>query len=460
MKHKLFNLFILLSLFGILMMPGTVLAQGPSTVLFTPSSSKTFPSAIGAPATPQDLAIAMGINPSDIISASLNGSDVGGTGIATTPLGTFFPRGGSTFAILSTGLAASADDPNNEGNLSFELSGLDSSEGFDMTQLALQLSVPANMNCASFDFVYFSEEFPEFVGSIFNDAFTAEIGGTNLSVVDNHVVAPFNFAFDAQGNVVSVNTVFGVTSNTGTTYDGATTLLRARTPVTPGSNAIFVFSVQDLGDSIYDSAVFLDAFSWSNDPQCAVGSTDYTTFYDVPTNYWSWSWIERLYSAGITSGCGGGNYCPESDVTRAQMAIFLERGMHGSTYTPPAVGASTGFNDVPTNYWAAAWIKQLAADGITGGCGAGIYCPDDVVTRGQMAVFLLKAEHGSSYTPPAVGSSTGFSDVPTNYWSAAWIKQLAAEGITAGCSAGVYCPESPVTRAQMAVFLVRTFNLP
>jgi hypothetical protein len=59
-----------------------------------------------------------------------------------------------------------------------------------------------------------------------------------------------------------------------------------------------------------------------------------------------------------------------------------------------------------------------------------------------------------------VGASTGFSDVPTNYWAAAWIKQLAAEGITAGCSAGIYCPESPVTRAQMAVFLVRTFNLP
>ena len=77
-----------------------------------------------------------------------------------------------------------------------------------------------------------------------------------------------------------------------------------------------------------------------------------------------------------------------------------------------------------------------------------------------MAVFLERGIHGSSYAPPAVGGNTGFNDVPTNYWSAAWIKQLAAEGVTGGCGTNLYCPESPVTRAQMAVFLIRTFNLP
>jgi hypothetical protein len=77
-----------------------------------------------------------------------------------------------------------------------------------------------------------------------------------------------------------------------------------------------------------------------------------------------------------------------------------------------------------------------------------------------MAVFLLRSKHGASYNPPAVGSSTGFSDVPLTHWAAAWIKQLVAEGIAAGCMTGSYCPESPVTRAQMAVFLVRTFDLP
>jgi hypothetical protein len=81
-----------------------------------------------------------------------------------------------------------------------------------------------------------------------------------------------------------------------------------------------------------------------------------------------------------------------------------------------------------------------------------------MVSRAEMAIFLLRAEHGSGYTPPA---ATGvFTDVPTSYWAAAWIEQLAAEGITGGCGGSNYCPDQPVTRAQMSIFLVRTFNLP
>ena len=140
------------------------------------------------------------------------------------------------------------------------------------------------------------------------------------------------------------------------------------------------------------------------------------------------------------------------------MAVFLLKGMHGSSYAPPAVGASTGFTDVATDYWAAAWIKQLAAEGITGGCGTGVYCPDATVTRAQMAIFLLRAKYGLSYSPPA--AIGGFTDVPVGYWADKWIEQLAVEGITGGCGAGIYCPDSSVTRAQMAVFLQRTFNLP
>jgi uncharacterized delta-60 repeat protein len=185
-------------------------------------------------------------------------------------------------------------------------------------------------------------------------------------------------------------------------------------------------------------------------------------FEDVSFVHWAWGFIERLYNAGITGGCATGplRYCPEQTVTRAQMAVFLLRGRHGSSYTPPAVGSATGFGDVPPDYWAAGFIKQLAVEGITSGCGGGNYCPEAPVTRAQMAVFLLRSKYGASYTPPAVGSGTGFGDVPPSYWAAAFVKQLVTEGITAGCGAGNYCPESPVTRAQMAVFLVRTFSLP
>jgi serine protease len=198
------------------------------------------------------------------------------------------------------------------------------------------------------------------------------------------------------------------------------------------------------------------------DAGAAVAAVPLQSFADVPIDYWAWDFIELLYTAGITGGCGVTpfNYCPEATVTRAQMAVFLLRGIHGASYAPPGVGAGTGFGDVPAAYWAAAFIKQLAAEGITSGCGGGNYCPEQPVTRAQMAVFLLRSKHGPSYSPPGVGAGTGFGDVPPDYWAAAWIKQLVMEGITSGCGGGNYCPEQPVTRAQMAVFLVRTFGLP
>ncbi len=183
-------------------------------------------------------------------------------------------------------------------------------------------------------------------------------------------------------------------------------------------------------------------------------------FDDVPFSYWANNFVERLAKAGVTGGCGTGIYCPDSTVTRAQMAIFLLKGIHGSSYVPPAVNGNTGFGDVAADYWAAAWIKQLAAEGVTSGCGGGNYCPDSTVTRAQMAVFLLKARNGSSYSPPAVGGSTGFNDVATTYWAAPFIKQLVTDGITSGCGNSNYCPDDSVTRAQMAIFLVKTFNLP
>ncbi len=185
-----------------------------------------------------------------------------------------------------------------------------------------------------------------------------------------------------------------------------------------------------------------------------------TTFSDVPESHWAWQYIEQLYNAGVTSGCGTNplTYCPSASVTRAQMAVFILRGMYGNSYVPPAA-TGTVFGDVSASTFAASWIEQLAAEGITSGCGGGNYCPDVAVTRAQMAIFLLRGEHGSAYTPP-MGSGAVFGDVPSGSFAADWIEQLAAEGITSGCGGGNYCPNANVNRAEMAVFLVRAFNLP
>ena len=182
------------------------------------------------------------------------------------------------------------------------------------------------------------------------------------------------------------------------------------------------------------------------------------SFADVPTSNPFYAYIENLFHSGATGGCGAGLYCPSSTVTRAQMAVFLLKGKFGSAHIPPPA-SGTVFLDVHIGDFAADWIEELAGLGITGGCGGGDYCPGNPVTRAQMAVFLLKAEHGAAYVPPAC---TGvFPDVPCpGSPFAPWVEQLAVEGITAGCGGGNYCPNDPNIRGQMAVFLVKIYGIP
>ena len=178
-------------------------------------------------------------------------------------------------------------------------------------------------------------------------------------------------------------------------------------------------------------------------------------FLDVPPSHPFHDFVTAVVSNGIAAGTGGGLYGAEAATLRQQMAVFLVKAKHGLCFTP--AGCAGVFGDVPCSSPFAPWIEQLAAEGITGGCGGGNYCPDNPVTREQMAVFLLKAEHGPTYVPPPCTGS--FGDVACPSLFADWIEQLAAESITSGCGGGNYCPGDANTRGQMAVFLTRTFNL-
>ena len=221
----------------------------------------------------------------------------------------------------------------------------------------------------------------------------------------------------------------------------------------PGSpddpdNQIAIFLIAELDGPVTENEIF---FAYGT-----ITMANLQKFEDVSPDYWAFDFIGKLADSGITAGCGGDNYCPEDPVTRAQMAVFLVRGIHGSGFNPPPATGNT-FLDVGASAFAAAFIEQFFLDGITSGCGGNNYCPGDQVTRAQMAVFLLRAKYGADYIPPP--PSGVFGDVDLAYWAVAWIEQLAAEGITSGCGGGNYCPNDPVTRAQMAVFLVRTFEL-
>ena len=121
------------------------------------------------------------------------------------------------------------------------------------------------------------------------------------------------------------------------------------------------------------------------------------------------------------------------------MAVFLLKARWGAVFLPPPA-TGTVFPDVPASNPFARWIEELSREGVTGGCGGGLYCPDNPVTRQQMAVFLLKTLQGPTYAPDPCGGD--FDDVPCPSQFADWIEDLAGRSITGGCSVTppLYCP--------------------
>ena len=111
-------------------------------------------------------------------------------------------------------------------------------------------------------------------------------------------------------------------------------------------------------------------------------------FRDVPLSHPYYTEIGKLSARGVTVGCGDGNFCPELSVTREQMAIFIIRAL--GEFDPPAP-ATQRFADVPPTKGGYAFIDDFAARGITAGCGGGNFCPDVEVTRGPMAAFIMRA---------------------------------------------------------------------
>jgi hypothetical protein len=178
-------------------------------------------------------------------------------------------------------------------------------------------------------------------------------------------------------------------------------------------------------------------------------------FNDVTESHPFYTEISKLSAAGVTQGCGSGNFCSDAFVTREQMAAFLSRAL--GAFNPPSPAAQR-FNDVLPDNPFYAFIEEIAARGITLGCGGGNYCPSATVTREQMAAFIIRALHAPGYMPPPPATQR-FADVPSSNPFYAHIEELALRGITLGCGAGNYCPQAFVTRAQMAAFLARAFAL-
>jgi Leucine-rich repeat (LRR) protein len=160
--------------------------------------------------------------------------------------------------------------------------------------------------------------------------------------------------------------------------------------------------------------------------------------------------IDELAARGITRGCNppaNTRYCPDDPVTRGQMAIFIVRG-----FDLPATSTDFFFDDNGKVYEDA--VNRLAAAGLTQGCGSGRYCGDETISRGEMAAFLSRAKNlPNSTTDHFVDDNTSIFEPGIN--------KVADARITLGCNPPAntnFCPNDNVTRGQMAGFIIRALG--
>ncbi len=176
------------------------------------------------------------------------------------------------------------------------------------------------------------------------------------------------------------------------------------------------------------------------------------TFNDVPPSAYYFDAVNLMSEKGITAGCGNGDFCAGSSLTRAQMAIFVIRSIFGNDNF--SYSTLPYFSDVPVGAFGFQWIQKLYEMGITTGCGNNDFCPNSLLTRDQLAIFLVRGRVGATTVFQYPGSPY-FTDVPSTYFAFPWIQRLAEDKITAGCGPSLYCPQETVTRGQMSILLVR-----
>ncbi|NYZ77831.1 S-layer homology domain-containing protein, partial [Candidatus Micrarchaeota archaeon] len=229
-------------------------------------------------------------------------------------------------------------------------------------------------------------------------------------------------------------------------------------------------------------------------------------FTDVSTTHWAYAYIETLYNKGISTGCGNGKYCPDQAISRAQFTVLMVKSL-GLTLTTStrssfpdvstthwafkyiqtaqengfvvgytngnfgpednalrdqlavmlnrAIEAVYSFTDVPTNHWAYTPIVYVAERGIMTGVNSTSFAPSQSLKRDAAAVVVVRA---LGLTLNTTGGPH-FTDVPTTHWAYAFIETLYNKGISSGCGNGKYCPDQAISRAQFTVLMVKSLGL-
>ena len=194
--------------------------------------------------------------------------------------------------------------------------------------------------------------------------------------------------------------------------------------------------------------------------QCNVNAFELnplSVFGDVPTEHWAYNHIMDIYNAQITAGCSTDPLeYCPDDSVTREQMAVFIIRALGEAPEDGYCGSTDPFLDVAADRWSCKYVKRLVELGITAGIGQGLFGPEDPVTREQMAVFITRALNDVP-SDGYCGTTGPFTDVPYGWWSCKYVKRLVELGITAGIGQGLYGPIDQVTRAQMAVFLARAF---
>jgi hypothetical protein len=183
-----------------------------------------------------------------------------------------------------------------------------------------------------------------------------------------------------------------------------------------------------------------------------------SVFSDVPQNSPYKVFIDCMVYYGVASGTSPTTYSPAQTVERWQMALFLQN-LWGALAIVPLSGSDQGFTDIGSlTSDAQVAVNQTAQLSVTSGVGPNLIGPFDPVPRWQMAIFLARFARATGLTLPAPTTS-GFADIAGLSTEARnSISIVKTLGITTGTSATTFSPNNPVTRDQMAAFLIRTLQ--
>jgi hypothetical protein len=171
---------------------------------------------------------------------------------------------------------------------------------------------------------------------------------------------------------------------------------------------------------------------------------DTLSFADVAVGAWYYDAVKFISTRGITVGDGDGNFNPQSNLTRAQLAVILYR-----IAQMPDTRGGAAFSDVDNGEWYYDAVKWASSKGIIAGSG-GKFRPNDSVTREGFAVMLW---HFAD-KPSADGDLAKFSDSESvSAWATDAVSWAVGTGVISGSDGKLLLPQGTATRAQAAQIL-------